>query len=309
MSETRPVPYPADTRAKGWRFELDLERVMQSDTWALASQDHRPWLLMLWAVAWQQVPCGSMPSEEALIAARLGMKDAQFKKFKSVLMRGWWAAEDGRLYHDTIIERVVDMMSRKEGERKRKAEYRARMEAERKLAEASGVPRMSHGTDGGQDWDRQGTDGGRTWESGGRDATGTGTGTGTSTGLGSSSSTVRSDESAGEGPIRASQLTGAMREFSIQANPADPRIVALASQGVTVETVRAACQQAKRSKPDEKIAAGYIVSILDRWAKEAKQIDVQGAREPAKTAHGRQSRHSGFDQINYREGVNGDGSF
>lgn len=68
---TRPTPYPPDTKAKGWRFELDLEQVMQSDTWALANPETRPWLLMLWTTAWQQTPCGSMPSEDALIVARL----------------------------------------------------------------------------------------------------------------------------------------------------------------------------------------------------------------------------------------------
>lgn len=167
MSDLPDPPYSADTRAKGWRFELDLERVMQSDTWALATPELRPWLLMLWTVAWQQVPCGSMPSDDALIAARLGMKPANFKKTKDVLMRGWWAANDGRLYHGTIAERVLDMLGRKEGERKRKAEYRARMDAERKPAESGGIPGMSHGTDAG-----------RTRESGGSDDTGTGTGTG-----------------------------------------------------------------------------------------------------------------------------------
>lgn len=163
----RPAPYPADTRAKGWRFELDLERVMQSDTWALALPDLRPWLLMLWTVAWQQTPCGSMPSDDDLIAARLGMKAPAFKKAKGILLRGWCLADDGRLYHETITERVVEMLSRKEGERKRKADYRARMDAERRAADSGGVPGMSHGTDSGQ-----------MRESGGSDATGTGTGTG-----------------------------------------------------------------------------------------------------------------------------------
>lgn len=85
---------------------------MQSDTWALASPDVRPWLLMLWTVAWQQVPCGSMPSSDELIAARLGMKPAAFKKHKDVLMRGWTLADDGRLYHDTISERVLEKIAR-----------------------------------------------------------------------------------------------------------------------------------------------------------------------------------------------------
>ena len=73
MPEARPAPYPADTRAKGWRFELDMEQVRQSDTWALSPAEARPWLLLEWAVAWEQTPCGSLPNDDTLIAARLEM--------------------------------------------------------------------------------------------------------------------------------------------------------------------------------------------------------------------------------------------
>ena len=72
-----------------------------------------------------------------------------------------------------------------------------------------------------------------------------------------------------------------MREFGVQSNPADPRIVALAEQGVTPETVRAACEQAKLAKPNETVAAGYIVSILQRWAAEASKLKASGAKAPA----------------------------
>lgn len=104
---SHPAPYPADTRAKGWRFELDLEQISQSDTWALAPQDVRPWLLMLWSVSWQQTPCGSLPGEDAIIAARIGMKPAAFAKHKAVLLRGWELADDGRLYHPAMTKRVL----------------------------------------------------------------------------------------------------------------------------------------------------------------------------------------------------------
>ena len=110
MIET-PTPYPADTRAKGWRFELDIERIKQSDTWALAALDVRPWLLMLWSESWGQVPCGSLPADDALIAARIGMAPKAFSKARSMLMRGWWLATDGRLYHDTIVKLVHGMLA------------------------------------------------------------------------------------------------------------------------------------------------------------------------------------------------------
>ncbi|WP_321913545.1 hypothetical protein [Paraburkholderia sp. J11-2] len=153
----REAPYPADTRAKGWRFELDLEQIDQSDTWALTPAEFRPWLLMLWASAWRQTPCGSLPDDDALISVRIGMKPAVFAKQKVNLLRGWWKAVDGRLYHDTIAKRVVEMLAARDKERNRKAAYRQRKDSE--IPETpKGVPVLSHGTNDGQVKDNQGMD-------------------------------------------------------------------------------------------------------------------------------------------------------
>lgn len=163
----RPAPYPADTRAKGWRFELDMERARQSDTWAITSPDARPWLLMLWATAWEQTPCGSLPSDDELIAARIGMPAKLFAKHRALLLRKWWVADDGRLYHDVLVQRVMEMMKTRRSESDRKAAARARDAA--RLAdgvpqESGGVPVLSRGTDAGLPQE-----------------SGTGTGTGTRT--------------------------------------------------------------------------------------------------------------------------------
>ncbi|MCA8480216.1 hypothetical protein LGN35_19935 [Burkholderia multivorans] len=158
------IPYPSDTRAKGWRFELDLERIERSDTWALTPPDLRPWLLMLWSTAWQQEPCGSLPNNDELIAARIGMKTSLFVKNRDKLMRGWWLAEDGRLYHNTIVARVLEMLAAREKERARKAGQRERKKAG---GTPGDVPELSHGTDDGHPLDSTRSHG-----------TGTGTGTG-----------------------------------------------------------------------------------------------------------------------------------
>lgn len=141
------APYPADTRAKGWRFELDHERIRQSDTWVLASPDIRPWLLMLWMTAWEQTPCGSMPADDGLIAARIGMQRKTFDKQRSVLMRGWQEATDGRLYHPTITERVLEMVAYRDKEASRRAAYRERMQAERGTTPVV-PPTVTRDTDG-----------------------------------------------------------------------------------------------------------------------------------------------------------------
>lgn len=240
---------------------------MQSDTWALASPDVRPWLLMLWTVAWQQVPCGSMPSSDELIAARLGMKPAAFKKHKDVLMRGWTLADDGRLYHDTISERVLDMLGRKESERKRKADYRARMDAERKLVEANAAssagqinPEMSHGTGAGQ-----------TRESTGCDATGTGTGTGT--GLDKSREEPPSAQEAElggsplQGATRAGWLCKRLRSMGVQSvNPSNPRLLTLLEAGAT-DAEFTAMVPASQGKGDP---FAYILGAVEGERRRAK---------------------------------------
>jgi hypothetical protein len=124
--DSKPAPYPADTLAKGWRFELDHERIEQSDTWALASPELRPWLLMLWMMSWRQTPCGTLPNNDAVIAARIGMPLRTFTKHRDVLMRGWWIADDGRQYHDTITGRVRAMLDKRASDAQRAANRRGR---------------------------------------------------------------------------------------------------------------------------------------------------------------------------------------
>lgn len=124
-------PYPATTRAGGFKFELDYERIVQSDTWALAAACQRPLLLMLWFIAWQQTPCGSLPKDDMLIAARLGMEADAFQCDKAILLRGWAEADDGRLYHPVLSQLVLEMIGRKAGNAQRQAAYRQRRQVAR----------------------------------------------------------------------------------------------------------------------------------------------------------------------------------
>ncbi|SDC69830.1 Uncharacterized conserved protein YdaU, DUF1376 family [Massilia sp. PDC64] len=81
-------------------------------------------------------------------------------------------------------------------------------------------------------------------------------------------------------PTPVGDLSKAMRELGIMGQPADPRLIALADQGVSVETMRAACEDAKRSKPNERIAPAYVFAILERWAREASELNANGAAPP-----------------------------
>lgn len=264
-------PYAADTRAKGWRFELDLERIQQSDTWALADAEARPWLLMIWCTAWQQVPCGSLPADERILCARIGANAKVWAKHREVLLRGWEPAADGRLYHGVIVAQVRAMLGRKDAEKTRKAEYRARMDAERKRTSAS-VPR-----------DKRGTPKGRTRESGGKDATGTGTGTGTSRNTNTPPTPPPSDELPGspalDGGSKAASTVSdppaatpaatvciALRQAGIaDCNPAHPLLLTLLDAGATpAEFVAAAGAAAGKAR-----GFAYTLAVVEGQRKRA----------------------------------------
>lgn len=117
-------PYPADTKSKGWRFELDLERLAVSDTWTLCPPDIRPWLLMLWMSSWVSVPCGSYTNDDKVISGRISMPLNLFLAHKDVLMRGWLLHADQRLYHHVITDMVLRVCNKRVSNKKRVADHR-----------------------------------------------------------------------------------------------------------------------------------------------------------------------------------------
>ncbi len=76
------------------------------------------------------------------------------------------------------------------------------------------------------------------------------------------------------------ELTKAMREAGVEAQPADPRVMKLAEQGVSPETARAACDSARSKKPGQRISPGYVFAILEGWAADAASMNAHGARSP-----------------------------
>jgi len=81
-------------------------------------------------------------------------------------------------------------------------------------------------------------------------------------------------------PTPATQLSIAFNAAGIRTQPADPRLIALADQGITPQTVTAACAEARAAKPNESIGLGYVVAILQRWAADAARVNAGGAAQP-----------------------------
>lgn len=125
-TDLNEAPYPPEIKARGWGFDIDIERIEASDTWALAGPELRPWLLMTWITAWRSQPVGTMPAAPRLFAARIGMHWVPFQDAADVLMRGWVQHADGLLYHPVITERVLAMAVKRLKDSVRVATWRAR---------------------------------------------------------------------------------------------------------------------------------------------------------------------------------------
>ncbi|MFE1598206.1 DUF1376 domain-containing protein [Methylobacterium sp. ID0610] len=117
-----PAPLvPPDTDIGGLSaFLLDVERLFASELWALSTGEEFKAAVALWGRAWQQVPAGSLPNDERLLAAFSGA-GARWKKVREVALRGFVLCSDGRLYHRVLCADVMRAAKTREDRRMRTA--------------------------------------------------------------------------------------------------------------------------------------------------------------------------------------------
>src|SRR5258706_3454143 len=121
-NELPDPPYPAELRARGFTLSIDWERIEQSSSWVKCPDDMKPWLLLLWTKSWVNNPAGTYPADDEEIAALIRMDGRIFMANRDRLMRGWYLASDGRLYHPFITTLVLDMACRRAKDRARVSE-------------------------------------------------------------------------------------------------------------------------------------------------------------------------------------------
>ena len=127
VSNELPVPpYAADIKANGYRPEVDWQRIKASKTWRLCQPEQRNNLLRLWMECWNEVPAGSWEDDDEIIAAAIDMPIRLFQAHRDQLMRGWYLAADGRLYHPVIAEMVMAMVEKRRDIAKRVRDHRER---------------------------------------------------------------------------------------------------------------------------------------------------------------------------------------
>lgn len=119
-----PLPAPApltppDSDLRGLPFmPLDTVRLLDSDLFALSTGDEFKCAVALWCKAWQQVPAGSLPDHERVLA-HLSGAGAGWPAMRAMALHGWVICTDGRLYHPVLAEKANHAWKARQAQRAR----------------------------------------------------------------------------------------------------------------------------------------------------------------------------------------------
>lgn len=120
MSEPLPEPLtPPDCDLRGMPFmPVDLVRLFDSDLYALSTGDEFKAAFTLWGKAFLQVPAGSIPADDRILA-HLSGAGSGWRKVREMALRGWVKASDGRLYHPVVAEKAREAWEARKAQRAR----------------------------------------------------------------------------------------------------------------------------------------------------------------------------------------------
>ena len=118
---TEPLtPAGLDLRDFDW-MPLEVMRLRDSDLSVLASGDAFRAAVLLWCAAWHQVPAGSLPTDDRLLANLAGYgRDLEgWVHVKDDALRGFIECSDGRMYHPVVCEKAIEADEQRNKQRKR----------------------------------------------------------------------------------------------------------------------------------------------------------------------------------------------
>lgn len=126
MSDLPEPLVPEDCDLRGLTYmPMDVLRLLDSDIYALSTGDEFKAALGLWCKAWNQVPAGSVPSDERVLAKWVGISLGEWRTISEVALRGWVECSDGRLYHPVVCEKALEAWLERLAHRRRSAQGNA----------------------------------------------------------------------------------------------------------------------------------------------------------------------------------------
>lgn len=126
-------------------FMLNVEKLLGSELVALGTPEECWAAMMLWCRAWKQMPGGSLPNDDRILAKFSGAGDRWFD-VKEIAMRGFVLCSDGRLYHRTLCKEVKKAYARKVLYREKRDKDRERLQRHRAMKRVSNIVSLRDAT-------------------------------------------------------------------------------------------------------------------------------------------------------------------
>jgi uncharacterized protein YdaU (DUF1376 family) len=123
MTNELPAPLvPVEVDLRDFAFmPLEVSRLLRSRTWLKAKRQPEIgfYLVNLWAGAWHEVPAGSLPDDDDVLADLARCTATRWKKLRGEILAAWVRCADGRLYHPVVAEKARDAWAHKLAQRRR----------------------------------------------------------------------------------------------------------------------------------------------------------------------------------------------
>ncbi|WP_081562734.1 DUF1376 domain-containing protein [Parasaccharibacter apium] len=131
---------PPDCDLRGLPYmPLDTVALLESDLFALSNGDELKAALTLWCRSWSQVPAGSLPDNDRILAS-LSQTGPAWPTVREIALHGWVKCSDGRLYHPVLAPKAIKAWQGRCAQRKR-AEARWAKERGETPASCRGISR------------------------------------------------------------------------------------------------------------------------------------------------------------------------
>lgn len=107
MTDVATPLTPSDCDLRDFPYvQVEVKRLLTSETWILGTGDERAAAITLWFESWHQVPAGSLPNNDRMLAHLSQSKN--WRKVKEHALRGWVLCADGKLYHPVVAEKALE---------------------------------------------------------------------------------------------------------------------------------------------------------------------------------------------------------
>jgi hypothetical protein len=136
-----PIAPDVDLGQLPW-FPILRRRLFRSQFHLMATDAEWRAGMTLWIRSWDQQPSGSLPNDDGQLQrlAGLARANAKWRRVRDMALHGWYVADDGRLYHDTVAEVVNDGVKWKTKSIRTRRERRLKSKADSDNLTNKGIP-------------------------------------------------------------------------------------------------------------------------------------------------------------------------